>query len=143
MPFKSRTQPLCRCCGKPLKKWTQTRRFGNDFRFGTEDQANRGVFPKSKAEAQRYINDGTIVALKWHMKDGRPEGEQSISDRHENLVKDYIYDVSIWDGESYRDGFFCNNDHAMQYAYTMVQHPDMKLAMVAYLEAVKARESQP
>ena len=138
MPFKSPTVPLCRTCGKPLKKWTTTVRFGDRFRMSGDDKF-KDVFPKTKDEAQRYINDGKIVLTKYMLKDSRPEGEQSLSNRRDFLVKDYIREVSIWDGESYRDGFFCNNEHAMEYAYTMVRSPEQKLHTVKYLEALKAQ----
>jgi hypothetical protein len=103
------------------------------------DDKFKDVFPRSKAEAQRYINNGTIVFTKWMLKDSRPEAEQSLSNRRDFLVKDFIREVSVWDGESYRDGFFCNNDHAMEYAYTMVRSPEMKLHTVKYLAAMKAQ----
>jgi hypothetical protein len=103
------------------------------------DDKFKDVFPKTKDEAQRYINDGKIVFTKYMLKDSRPEGEQSLSNRRDFLVKDYIREVSIWDGESYRDGFFCNNEHAMEYAYTMVRSPEQKLHTVKYLEALKAQ----
>lgn len=112
--FKSPTQPLCRFCGRPIRKWTTYYQFGPDHR-SAGDEARRGK-PLSIAEAQREINSGRIVHVKWKTptqlehSEFVPTGEPR-----------WICEASVWDGESYADGFFDTGSCAQSYAYMVVE----------------------
>jgi len=71
--------------------------------------------PKTRAEAQTLIN--MKIASVRKNSDG------------------IITRVTVWDGESYEDGFFCSNDHAIKYAYHAVQSKHNAMIMVAYRDA--------
>lgn len=111
MTFKSETQPLCRYCGGKIKKVTQTR-----FLFQSEWQAridpdfvprkfNRAeaecIYPKTREEAQRLFNHPIVHVTYAHPKERG------------------IEKVSVWDGESYEDEFFCSGTHARWFANAM------------------------
>lgn len=116
--------PLCRYCGKPIGKRTKT------IMFGSSDQepadhgwyATRREKPRTRAEAQRFVNH-PIVSVRY-----LGEGE----DR-------YVANASVWDGVSYKDDYFCSNDHAQDFAYAVVRSPDNKLTTQAYRDARDAQ----
>jgi hypothetical protein len=56
--------------------------------------------PRNREEAQRYVN-GTIISAS---RDGA-----------------VLASVNYWDGESYRDTFFCTNECAMKQGYAAAQ----------------------
>ncbi len=110
MNFKSKTQPLCRFCGKRIAKAT------DKVTFGAACSRYKELKPKTRAEVQRVVN-GEIVSFKWAMTTPA-DYDGSHSYRHEHLtVRDYIEQISVWDGESYVDQFFCNGDHARRFGY--------------------------
>jgi hypothetical protein len=118
--FKSDKRPHCRFCGKPIAKHTTTVYFG---RSGPDSPWSRYVpdhKPETKAEAQRLLNE-TVVSVKRY---GGAE----------------IDCVGIWDGESWRDEFFCNGDHARRFAYACAEmrldDGRPRLAMPSYWSAV-------
>lgn len=102
-----------------MRKATHTHYFGAS-RFSVDaystDHPER---PKTKAEAQRLIN-GAIVSV-----------SRSV-DRTE------LWKATSWDGESWLDEFFCNNDHARQFAYAAARSG---LGMPAYHAAVASPTS--
>lgn len=98
------TQPLCRYCGKPIRKSTrhnyvvrarQPHMTDNAFaRYVVCDE-----LPQTKAECQKLVNE-QVVSVKRHYQ-----------------VDKGIASFGTWDGESYVDKFFCNGDHARKFAY--------------------------
>ena len=117
MTFKSPTQPLCRYCAKPIPKATTFVWFGQGERQGQQ--------PTSKAGAQRLVNE-QVISVSWHRYLNNPE-------------RDHIASVGAWDGESYRDEFFCTQAHAVAFAYAAVRHTS-GLAMPAYHTAIEKRD---
>lgn len=105
MAITSDKQPLCRCCGKKLKRTTVL------HEFGIPDGSRRDAWaPRphaqdaaTRAEAQRYLNQ-EIVSSKTSYTG--------------NLI------VATWDGESYRSEqeFFCTLRCAARYGRFGVIH---------------------
>lgn len=121
---KSKTQPLCLWCGKRIAKNTSWERFGTTMGKFPD------IKPKTREEAQRYVNHA-IVSLSWSYhwdRDAYPP---------KRLSRNYIEKVGTWDGESYVDLFFCNGNHARNFAYAAARKG---LAMPAYNEAIKKRD---
>lgn len=99
----SPARPLCRHCGKPISKRTTGIYFGQTGNAtDSEFWKHRPEKPANKAEAQRYSNL-PIVAVSWS------------SDRT------HIWRVSVWDGVSYADQFFCKGACATAFAYVMAR----------------------
>ena len=114
MTFQSPTQPLCRCCGKPIPKATRSQYFSD--RPNTPHAICLDKLPANKAEAQRYINQAVIGVS-----------------RH----RDGVYAAAIWDGESYKDDLFCKDRCAVTFGRLAARsQPDLQT--VAYVRALKA-----
>lgn len=116
MAHTSATQPRCRVCGIAIKKVTRTVRFGrkehNDFFI-----MSRTEHPKSREEAQRLLG-GKVVSVRWFRSpkdEDRPEGVGARAFHDPGF--DYIDQVTMWDGESYDDEYFCNGNHAKMLGY--------------------------
>lgn len=112
--------PLCRYCGKPIGKRTKTIMFGSSDHEATDHgwYATRSEKPRTRAEAQRFANH-PIVSVRY-----LGEGENR-----------FIANASIWDGVSYKDDFFCSNEHAQNFAYAVVRSPTNNLTTEAYRNA--------
>lgn len=83
------TQPFCRYCGKAIRKRTNSVTcWGGKHPSGT--------ILRSKEDCQRLSNE-KVVSVSYH------EG--------------VVWSFSTWDGESYVDRFFCNDDHAKRFGY--------------------------
>lgn len=145
MGFKSDKQPLCRYCGEKIPKRTdlvyvhatpprthipETKiSLISSGKFKEEPTGKMipihvsphviGI-PRTKEEAQKLINLKIISVRK---------GDDGVISR-----------LGVWDGETYNDQFFCKNDCAIRYAYSMVRSPHNSLVMPAYTEAL-AKES--
>lgn len=105
--------PLCRWCGKAIPKKTRTLHFE-----ATEHPSHKSVAewadysygprPATKAEAQTRTN-ALVVSV------------QRVGYGTDATL---IRSVGTWDGESYRDPYFCNGDHARSFGYMMAkEHP--------------------
>lgn len=88
--------PLCRFCGKPIAKHTKTIYFGSSRESrGLSDELT--ARPKSLIEAQAYTNL-KIVSNTWRLDYTKAPAK-----------RDFVDKVSVWDGLSYRDPYFCSN----------------------------------
>lgn len=147
MTFKSHKQPLCRACGAKIKKVTrdvyvypepprteipEMKNSDGPDRF---KQVPIGKMipihvpkhvvgsPRTKAEAQKLVNE-KIVSIQRDL-DGTG-----------------IRRISVWDGESYRDEFFCNRTVcAVGYAYMVVSSPSNQIQSVAYADALYLQQN--
>ena len=122
MVFQSDTQPLCRYCGKPIKKHTSTVYFVKERSALMRDSVHtRHIVgsPTTKAEAQRMVNEQIVSVRRGTMYQLDPA---------------IVGQVSLWDGVSYEDEFFCNGTHAQRFAYVMARTGQ---ATVAYADATK------
>lgn len=120
MSYRSAVRPLCRTCGKGIAKRTTHHTFGY-----SGAQAERTPYwvehPEvvhSKEEAQRYINE-PIVSVRG--------GYRCIS-------------VSSWDGESWKDEFFCTGSCAQTFGYFAMRHPGAETK--AYADAIRKRKTR-
>lgn len=104
-------RPLCRYCGKQIAKRTTTWMFGR-----SEDRRNTYIKssaakPRSKEEVAKITNM-QLVRVRW-----TKEGEYAT----EKAGHVFIYQASVWDGESYDDPYFCNGEHARNFGYLMAR----------------------
>lgn len=139
MAFKSATQPLCRFCGKRIPKHTTRVYFGR--RFGADSDWSRSIpdhKPADRAAAQRLVNE-QIVSTKWDWP--KKIAAADYFDSGEDHEPNFISEVTVWDGESYQDEFFCNGDHAQRFGYAAARWEDGRLAMPAYREAIAVRSA--
>lgn len=110
-------RPLCRRCGKPIRKRTVTMQFQRDRESRESHWIDSTANPKSKAEVQRLSNF-EVVSIRWSEE------------------KTYITQATVWDGESYVSRFFCTNTCAIGFAHIMARAGH---ATHAYAEALKNR----
>jgi hypothetical protein len=106
--YRSATRPHCMQCGKAIAKFTDTvwvRSYPEARAPGLSRHILGPVY--SKAECQARVNEEVVSVSYWV----HAEGEER---RH-------ITHFSIWDGESWKDPFFCNGTCCQQYAYRMAR----------------------
>lgn len=99
--------PVCRSCGKPLRKHVESVWFGG--RLGNE--ANR-PYCTSREEAQRYV-DGHIISLKWGLRPVHDDNGVIVGQGKDRVISS----AGVWDGESYGvhgEGFFCSQNCGYQ-----------------------------
>jgi hypothetical protein len=123
MLIKLTERPHCRCCGKPIRKWT-------DNVWGYEIKK----LYRSKADVQRDRNDvvtsveyDTVTDGTTHwdylMKLGAKVGDRLVVRFH------------VWDGETYEDAFFCSGTCSSRFARMVAKnHPE--IATTAYRVAM-------
>lgn len=80
-------QPHCRYCGAKLKRMVEKQEF-------------LPARPRTREDAQRMTNH-QIVSVQW----GGPEGDR------------FIKSATIWDGETYKGGYFCKIQCAIDFAW--------------------------
>lgn len=107
MAHKGVTRPHCRFCGKAIAKYTvnnwvepeprDTHRPNNWTRY----VYHHGTPLTSKADCQRHSNNPVV----------------SVQYNDSNNVRSF----STWDGETYRDPYFCSGKCAQQFAYMMAR----------------------
>lgn len=121
--IKSDTQPLCRWCGKPLRKYTE-RRHPSPQVLGFDDPNLRAMEDCQRRENQRVVS----VQYRWDYD--RISDEKIASSKR-------IHSYAVWDGVSYEAvlGFFCTNNCAMYLGQSAAR--DHNLAGIAYNEAVR------
>lgn len=117
--------PLCRYCGKPLKKYTHLVRFGEESASRFPRATHRSEKPINKAEAQRLLNH-QILAVRYDVDYRAPIEERT----------PFVKQVTIWDGESYERKYFCKDECAQNFGFIVARdQPD--LATESYWEALK------
>lgn len=119
--IKSATQPLCRYCGAAIKKHTVTVYIKAEQ--GEHDRSyegfNRYAYTTEKITSKdqcKKLTNYTVASVRWHRDKGTHYDNYT---RHPE--NDHIDLFTEWDGESYVDQFFCNGDHAKQFAYVMAR----------------------
>lgn len=125
--FNSDTQPLCRYCGKGIAK--HIRFVWIEHEAKPHHKANTHwrhvVAPeglRTKADCQPHTN-GTVVSVQRAMN---PE---------------FIRSFGEWDGQSWKDQFFCNGSHAQRFAYFAASQGGMRFMPKDYVDASNARAS--
>jgi len=111
MIYKSTMQPHCLWCHKPIAKATTWHNPVTPALWGKtfDDPA----VPRTLADCQKLTNE-KVVSIKYHY-----ETDNKYYDRTGRRV---VHSYSTWDGESYKDQFFCNGDHAQRFAYAAAHH---------------------
>ena len=105
-------RPMCRWCGRDLRKRTTTYwviRDPDAYKWPERHRHLQGPI-QTWAEAQRSVNDGTVISVVY----SRPD--------HVGGLRSF----NVWDGESYEasNGFFCTNNCAMDMGRAAArQHP--------------------
>lgn len=108
--------PLCRYCGKAVAKSTRT------------------IWLRTKADVARNPH----VASSDLVVDQLPQtidACRKLTNRHVVSVKrntpdrgGAIYAFGEWDGESYKDSFFCSGDHAQRFGYAAARSGQASLS---------------
>lgn len=134
MIFKSPTQPLCRCCGKPIAKDTRVTWLRRPSRIRPPDSTYSRTlevetFPLNTAECAKLTNRQVTAVSYGHGTETEPRHITSFHD---------------WDGESWKDEFFCTNTCARSFARLCAMHqtgerPLVRLWTRAYNEAIEKR----
>lgn len=104
--FKSPTQPYCRMCGKKIAKARITVYFGQSVEQRGTLLYQRTEKPTSKEEVKSLFKE-QVSLTRWC-------GAGAVS--RNNGVR-WISTAFIWDGESYKDAYFCTDDHAKEMGY--------------------------
>lgn len=118
MLFTSPTPPRCRYCGKPIHKWTTSRRIAPVWEPGTDHAVKIKTWaglPRTRDEAQTLFTQQVVsVRYGFHHKGfGDFDPDPDFPRR--------VVEVGLWDGRSYVDEFFCNTDHAARLGYAMAR----------------------
>lgn len=96
--------PLCRYCGRTIKKRTEDVYFNSD-RFHGGFGLRRPERPVTREEAQKYSNK-KIIAIRFDEdRDGR-----------------CVSRVTLWDEESFADPYFCKNGCAENFGRMMAAY---------------------
>ncbi len=114
MTYKSAKRPVCRSCGRPIAKSTFTyylrapdpnvTQHGGNLDFAGSKTLDVDAYPATKAEAQRLVPEQIVsVSHGWSASEGK------------------IARFSTWDGESWKDEFFCGGVCAQRYGYRMAR----------------------
>lgn len=119
--FRSEHQPLCRNCGKPIAKHTES-----VYPTGTRNE-DSGLY--SKADCQKGRND-IVVSIEFSYE---------TNDYFERTGHRWVSRFTVWDGETYIDQFFHNGECARKMGYLYARGGQ---ATRAYNEALaKQQES--
>jgi hypothetical protein len=111
MTFKSATQPFCRTCGKPIRKYTR--------RVWIEKEE------KHRAPASSFSR--YVVGVARTREDcARLSSMQvvSVTRAHD---KEFILSFNEWDGESYADEFFCTSSCAAVMGYAACEKYNLSM----------------
>lgn len=128
MIYRSQTQPFCRCCGKPIAKhvrnvWLETQlqphMKSHDFSRYVVGEA------RSKAECQRFTN--------WYVVSVQYSKEHDFET--DTYKRGHVRSFGEWDGESYKDEFFCSGPCVDKMAYAAMKVMPT-LGTKAYRDAV-------
>jgi hypothetical protein len=131
--------PLCRACGKPIRKRTIVLYVKPaQSKFDRPASWNRYIYgtPADRTELQSLVNlisnNLTVVSVKRYTD--HITGEKQISGG------------SAWDGESYADPYFCNGTCSQRFAYAiarMGEEPGGPVyGLKPYWDALKKRQSK-
>lgn len=122
--------PLCRFCGTPIRKLTETHWIRSKPPEGIDTREYTiGEF-RSKAELQKVTNH-RVVSVSYYEDTEYYRGYGKAG---------LIWKYSTWDGETYVDPYFCTGDHAKRFAYACCDNGGKGYGMPAYTDALKRQE---
>ena len=120
MRYRSHRQPLCRCCGNPIRKHTET--------------VQPKEVLKNKADCQRVSNYQVVsVSYRDVWSDDPDTGERVRS-------RGTVFCFTTWDGITYEDEFFCTGSCAQRFGRFAAKHADV--CTVAYVDALREQEAK-
>lgn len=129
MSYQSSTaQPLCRNCGKRIKKLTNLVMFAAESDRVEGWWLYRAAFPKTKAEAQREVEQ-QIVSVSYASPYFAEKRGHS-----------YIDKATTWDGKSYQDEWFCGGNCRNAFAVLMAARGHCTTDYTAALERQQKKE---
>lgn len=120
MLFKANVQPLCRACGKGIKKYTQHFWVRPQKPLAMDRWIVVGVFT-SKSEVEAIVKE-QVVSVKYHTP---PDGERC------------VWSFTTWDGDSYEDQWFCTDSCAAAFGRLAVKVTDLETQ--AFYDATQKR----
>ena len=112
MTFKSAAQPSCLWCHKPIAKDTIRHNMTTPAQWGQSFKQRFDAMPKTKADCQKLTNE-TVVSVEY---------QYETDNNYDQTGRRVIHSYSTWDGESYKDQFFCNGEHAKAFGYAAAHH---------------------
>lgn len=128
MNITPKGEPLCRWCGRALRKRTTCAFVVNSpENFGEDDDIIRHVQgPVADRTAAQWLTNDQVVAVRYR----RPDHEGGLST------------FTTWDGESYRAvlRFFCKNECAMAMGRYAVER--LGASSERYIEAMTLRRAK-
>jgi hypothetical protein len=110
MTFKSKTPPHCLWCNKAIPKYTENHSVLTPREYGR--RFDDPTVPRTKADCQKLIN-AVVVSVDYNY-------ETDIN--YDRTGRRVVHSYSTWDGESYKDEYFCNGDHARCFGYAAAAH---------------------
>lgn len=139
--FKARIQPLCRACGGPIPKVTRSVYIESkplsEYHIKSNKEALTNSFSsryihatdvKTKEQCQKLTNC-VVMAVRFNK-----ENAWSLS--KEPYVRQ-VYYFTEWDGETYKDEYFCKDPCAVKLAYAAVANGTV---LKAYNTAMENRK---
>lgn len=145
MIFKSPIQPLCRTCGKPIRKWTE------DVRVFAEPPRTHVAETAFGTGADRFKSIPTGRMTPLHVPKhvvGQPRTREEaqklvnmkiVSNR---TTAGLISKITVWDGESYADEFFHNGECARAFGYMCAGSSKLTICSTAWADAVKRQREK-
>jgi hypothetical protein len=110
--FKSTVQPLCLWCHKPIPKDTTRHNVVEPAMWSQSFKDRFETAPKTMADCQKLTNE-KVVSVDY---------QYETDDNYDRTGRRVIHHYWTWDGETYKDQFFCNGDHAKNFGYAAAHH---------------------
>ncbi len=115
--------PLCRFCGKTIKKRTRDVYF-NSERFRGGFGVTMVERPVTREDAQKFFNE-KIIASKFE----------------DDLEGRCVYRVTLWDGETYINKHFCKNGCAESFGRMMAEY-DKTVSTKTYFKKLEEQKEK-
>jgi len=148
MGFKSKTQPFCRQCGKPLRKVTTVayiKAKPYDERYDRPGSGSRTInvekLPKTLAECRKLSNQHIVSVKRDRTREYQATGDDIYDQKMTTKVTADrgIDQLTEWDGETYDDEFFCTTTCARAMAYAILKK-EPGWGTKAYRDAVSMKK---
>jgi hypothetical protein len=123
MIFESDTQPLCRCCGKPIRKYVRNVYLVDKPMLARSGYSREVVGEaRTRADCQKFTNGHVVSTTRSY--------------RNRELIGHF----GEWDGRSYVDEFFCTGGCAQAFGYYAAKRAAQLPMTKRYVEALAKRK---